>query len=151
MRLHLLGIKCLNLANFVFHFLSHFSAIRTVVGQKVNQPHGPGLADVQVCQPFAGCIGIALPPLEVERQAVGGRGRRMAYGHRWDQKTDKRPKDGTKNRDFHGVCSFNVMCDFFKQWCPFAYLICTTKQIGLISERGSIDNHSILTNSYRCN
>ena len=28
----------------------------------------------------------------------------------------------------------NVMCDFFMQWRSLPYLICATKQIGIISE-----------------
>ena len=51
-RLHLLGIEGLNPAHRRFHLVDHFGAIRTVIGQEVDQPHGARWADVQICQPL---------------------------------------------------------------------------------------------------
>ena len=48
MRLHLLGIEGLNPTSHPLHLIDHFGAIRTVVGQEVDQPHGARWADFQI-------------------------------------------------------------------------------------------------------
>ena len=46
--LHLLSIEGLDSANIILHLLNHIGAKWTVIGQKVDHPHGAGFADVQI-------------------------------------------------------------------------------------------------------
>ena len=76
MRLHLLGIKSLNLPNPDFHQINHFLTKRPVVRQKVDHPHGARFAHIEVRQPFGRRAGVIPgPPLVVvegaEAHAVG--------------------------------------------------------------------------------
>ena len=68
-RLHLLAKERLKIENPRFHRIDHLGAIRSVVWQKVEEPHGAGLAHVQVRSPLARGTGlIALPMFGIDRQ-----------------------------------------------------------------------------------
>ena len=65
LRLHLLGIEGLNVENLIFHLLNHLGAIRTVVGFKVDHPHGAGFAPVEILNRLTSRAGMIAPPLLV--------------------------------------------------------------------------------------
>ena len=71
MRLHLLGIKGLNLANGHFHRIHHFLTKRTVTRQKVDHPHSTRFANIQIKRVLCSSIDTiaCLRVFEIERQA----------------------------------------------------------------------------------
>ena len=62
-RLHLLGIKGLNIENRIFNLLNHLGAIRPVIRQEVDHPHRARFTDIQIRQPLARRPGMIAPPL----------------------------------------------------------------------------------------
>ena len=64
MRLHLLGIKDMNLTNPDFHQINHCLTKRPVIRQEVDHPHGARFAHVQR-QPLARRARVIAPPLLV--------------------------------------------------------------------------------------
>ena len=45
---HLIAVKGLNVTDLIFHFLNDLGAIRPVIGQEVDHPHGARFAHVQI-------------------------------------------------------------------------------------------------------
>ena len=46
--LHLIGIEALDGADLIFHPLNHVGAIRAVIGQEVDHPHGAWFTGAQI-------------------------------------------------------------------------------------------------------
>ena len=71
MRLHLLGIKGLNLANRYFHRINHFLTKRAVIRQEVDHSHSTRFTNIQIKRVFCGSIDTiaCLHVFEIERQA----------------------------------------------------------------------------------
>ena len=93
MRLHLLGIKGLNLLDHRFHFINHFLTIRTAFWQKVDHPHGARFTPVQIRQSLGRRARVIPPPLLVvvegaEMHSIGWRGRRMSHRQRRENKAE---------------------------------------------------------------
>ena len=55
-RLHLIGIKGLNLTHGHFHRIHHFLTKRTVIGQKVDHPNCAGFTNIQIKGLLCGSI-----------------------------------------------------------------------------------------------
>ena len=149
MRLHLLGIKGLNLANRRFHRIDHGRAKRTVVRQKVNHPHRVGFANVQTNRLASGIGSAALPLVsegQTERHLIRRRGGSIVDGRRREEKTEGE-KGERKSGIFHGL-SIVLDRDGRRQWQTGM----SVSPLGVVHEwnRGAIaDTHDVGTTQCR--
>ena len=106
MRRHLLAIEGLNLKNPRFHRLNNVGAIRTVIGQEVEESHNARFAGVQRRPLGRGEGLLALPLLGInnlaEMHAIGRRGESIGGGRR-EHESQQPPKGGVKNGSLHRV------------------------------------------------